>query len=285
MSSAATVPQSVHPCDSLSVDEECLFAEVVNECEVVVSARVLGVGPEPSLARTVGDRAFVVTGRRFGLPGPYDGTQFRLQRLASIKGSVESEFSVFLPEDDLRIISDGFSRISKARPVEGHDYLICVHRAHGKLQLDYASDVAQWPALAEETARFVRKNPLAQPRRRTTRQAVAPSRHAACGASRAPLGPRVIASVGRWTDRETEGKFFSNPEETMPVRTFKFVVERDPDTGHLVGYVPGWPGAHTQGADIDELQRNLAEVIEMLLEDGEPVLESEFVDVRTIQVA
>jgi predicted RNase H-like HicB family nuclease len=69
------------------------------------------------------------------------------------------------------------------------------------------------------------------------------------------------------------------------VRTFKFVVERDPETGLFVGYVPGWPGAHTQGADVDEVQRNLGEVIEMLLEDGEPVLESEFVDVRTIQVA
>jgi predicted RNase H-like HicB family nuclease len=53
----------------------------------------------------------------------------------------------------------------------------------------------------------------------------------------------------------------------------------------LLGYVPRWPGAHTQGADIDELQRHLVEVIEMLLKDGEPVLESELVDVRTIQVA
>ena len=69
------------------------------------------------------------------------------------------------------------------------------------------------------------------------------------------------------------------------MRTFSFVVERDPDTGLLVGYVPGWPGAHSQGADLKELQDNLREVIEMLLEDGEPVLESEFVDVRTIQVA
>jgi predicted RNase H-like HicB family nuclease len=68
------------------------------------------------------------------------------------------------------------------------------------------------------------------------------------------------------------------------MRTFKFVVERDPDTGLYVGYVPGWPGAHTQGADLDELQRNLREVIEMLLEDGEPKLESEFLEVRTIQV-
>jgi len=69
------------------------------------------------------------------------------------------------------------------------------------------------------------------------------------------------------------------------MRSYHFVVERDPETNLLVGYVPGWPGAHSQAADIDELQRNLGEVIEMLLEDGEPALESEFVDVRTIQVA
>jgi predicted RNase H-like HicB family nuclease len=69
------------------------------------------------------------------------------------------------------------------------------------------------------------------------------------------------------------------------MRSYNFVVERDPETSLLVGYVPGWPGAHSQGADIDELQRNLREVIEMLLEDGEPALESEFVDVRTIEVA
>ena len=69
------------------------------------------------------------------------------------------------------------------------------------------------------------------------------------------------------------------------MRTFDFVVERDPDTGVYVGYVPGWPGAHTQGADLNEVQRNLLEVIEMLLEDGEPALESEFVGVRRIQVA
>ncbi len=69
------------------------------------------------------------------------------------------------------------------------------------------------------------------------------------------------------------------------MRTFDFVVERDPDTGLYVGYVPGWPGAHTQGADLEEVQRNLEEVIQMLLEDGEPKLESEFVGVRRIQVA
>jgi len=39
------------------------------------------------------------------------------------------------------------------------------------------------------------------------------------------------------------------------MRSYRFVVERDPETDLLVGYVPGWPGARTQGADIDELQQ------------------------------
>ena len=69
------------------------------------------------------------------------------------------------------------------------------------------------------------------------------------------------------------------------MRTFNIVVERDPDTGLYVGYVPGWPGAHSQGESLDELRRNLQEVVEMLLEDGEPKLESEFVGVQTIRVA
>lgn len=69
------------------------------------------------------------------------------------------------------------------------------------------------------------------------------------------------------------------------MRTFNVVVERDPDTGLYVGYVPGWPGAHSQGASLDELQRNVREVVDMLLEDGEPQLESEFVAVQTIKVA
>ncbi len=69
------------------------------------------------------------------------------------------------------------------------------------------------------------------------------------------------------------------------MRTFNIVVERDPDTGLYVGYVPGWPGAHSQGEGPDELRQNLQEVMEMLLEDGEPKLESEFVGIQTIQVA
>ena len=63
------------------------------------------------------------------------------------------------------------------------------------------------------------------------------------------------------------------------------VIERDAQTGLYVGYVPGWPGAHSQGETIDELRANLVEVIAMLLEDGEPSLESEFVGTQTLQLA
>jgi predicted RNase H-like HicB family nuclease len=67
--------------------------------------------------------------------------------------------------------------------------------------------------------------------------------------------------------------------------TWNVVIERDAQTGIYVGYVPGWPGAHSQGTTIDELRENLIEVIEMLLEDGEPKLESEFIGTQTLKVA
>jgi predicted RNase H-like HicB family nuclease len=66
------------------------------------------------------------------------------------------------------------------------------------------------------------------------------------------------------------------------MRTYTAVVERDPDTGLFVGYVPGFPGAHSQGATLDELNKNLSEVVAMLLEDGEPKLEAEFVGIQTV---
>lgn len=69
------------------------------------------------------------------------------------------------------------------------------------------------------------------------------------------------------------------------MRTYTAVVERDADTGLYVGWVPGVPGAHSQGETLDELQGNLREVIELLLADGELVTESEFVGVQQVRVA
>jgi predicted RNase H-like HicB family nuclease len=68
------------------------------------------------------------------------------------------------------------------------------------------------------------------------------------------------------------------------MHTFTAVIEKCPDTGLYVGYVPGFPGAHTQAETLDELQQNLREVLELLLEDGEPELEAEFVGTQTIVV-
>ena len=55
------------------------------------------------------------------------------------------------------------------------------------------------------------------------------------------------------------------------MKTFTAIIERDSDTNLYVGYVPGFPGAHSQGETLDELQENLREVIEMLLDLSSPL--------------
>ena len=50
------------------------------------------------------------------------------------------------------------------------------------------------------------------------------------------------------------------------------------------GYVPGFRGAHSQASSLDELNANLREVIEMLLEDGEPELDAEFIGTQSVLV-
>lgn len=68
------------------------------------------------------------------------------------------------------------------------------------------------------------------------------------------------------------------------MRTFTAVVEKCSDTGLYVGFVPGFPGAHSQASTLDELNKNLKEVVEMLLEEGEPKLEAEFVGTQSVVV-
>ena len=66
------------------------------------------------------------------------------------------------------------------------------------------------------------------------------------------------------------------------MHNFTAVVGKCFETGLFVGYVPGFPGAHSQGETLDELNENLREVIEMLLEDGEPSLDAEFIGTQSI---
>jgi len=68
------------------------------------------------------------------------------------------------------------------------------------------------------------------------------------------------------------------------MRSFTVVIERCSDTQLFVGYVPGFPGAHSQGKNVSELRENLTEAIAMLLEDGEPALETQFVGTEVLKV-
>lgn len=69
------------------------------------------------------------------------------------------------------------------------------------------------------------------------------------------------------------------------MRNYAAVIERCPQTGLYIGFVPGFNGAHSQAETLDELQCNLKEVVAMLLEDGDPVLEAEFIGVQNVAVA
>jgi len=68
------------------------------------------------------------------------------------------------------------------------------------------------------------------------------------------------------------------------MKSYTAIVEKCKDTNLYVGYIPGFQGAHSQAESIDELINNLKEVIEMLLEDGEPILNVEFVGTQNIVI-
>ena len=70
------------------------------------------------------------------------------------------------------------------------------------------------------------------------------------------------------------------------MRSFVSYVEYDPETQLYVGIVPGIPGAHTQAATLDELNRNLKEVLELSLEEFDGAADDlpRFVGVQQIEV-
>jgi predicted RNase H-like HicB family nuclease len=74
-------------------------------------------------------------------------------------------------------------------------------------------------------------------------------------------------------------------EEKM--RSFIAYIEFDPDTELYIGIVPGLPGAHTQAETLDELQKNLKEVIELCLEEygNEQPDFPRFIGLQQIEVA
>ncbi len=71
------------------------------------------------------------------------------------------------------------------------------------------------------------------------------------------------------------------------MRKITAYIEKDRETGFYVGIVPGITGAHTQAATLDDLQRNLKEVLELCIEemDSESMNElPKFVGIQEIEV-
>ena len=70
-------------------------------------------------------------------------------------------------------------------------------------------------------------------------------------------------------------------------RSFTAYVEWDQESELYVGIVPGIPGAHTQGATLDELQKNLREVLDLCLEEYKGSIDDlpQFVGLQQILVA
>jgi predicted RNase H-like HicB family nuclease len=71
----------------------------------------------------------------------------------------------------------------------------------------------------------------------------------------------------------------------IKMKKYMAVIEKCPETNLYVGCIPGFPGAHAQADTLDELNQNLKEVIEMLLEDGDPKLNGEFIGTQLVEVA
>ncbi len=72
------------------------------------------------------------------------------------------------------------------------------------------------------------------------------------------------------------------PKKTkLKVMKFKVLVEKDED-GYYVADVPELQGCHTQAKNQKELMKRVKEVIELCLEDNDPIIRK--VDIKEIEV-
>lgn len=65
-------------------------------------------------------------------------------------------------------------------------------------------------------------------------------------------------------------------------------IEKDPETGMYIATVPSIPGAHTQADTLDQLLKNLKEVVELCLMEMDPEekkLIPEFVGLSQVEIA
>ena len=68
-------------------------------------------------------------------------------------------------------------------------------------------------------------------------------------------------------------------------KIFMAIIEYDPETGQYVGIVPDVPGVHTVGNSVEEVRKNLKEVLELVLEEaGDEINNQKFVALEMIEV-
>ncbi len=67
-------------------------------------------------------------------------------------------------------------------------------------------------------------------------------------------------------------------------KEFYVVIEKDED-GFFVGEVQALKGCYAQGRNVDELMRNMRDVIELCLEDKiDSVIQNEFIGVQKVSI-
>ncbi len=79
-------------------------------------------------------------------------------------------------------------------------------------------------------------------------------------------------------------------ETVMTMKDYKFTAEiiRDNEINQYIGIIPGLPGAHSQASTLDELYKNLQEVVQLCLEElSEEELKElpEFIGFQQISIA
>lgn len=71
------------------------------------------------------------------------------------------------------------------------------------------------------------------------------------------------------------------------MKTLTAYIEYDEQTKLYVGLIPGLPGVHTQAETLDELNKNIKEVLELCMEENPDLLKDipKFIGVQQIEVA
>ena len=69
----------------------------------------------------------------------------------------------------------------------------------------------------------------------------------------------------------------------MSKRVFTVIIEKDED-GVYIAEVPDLKGCYTQGETVEEVMKNIREVIEMCLEEQKDVPKHEFIGIQKVEV-